>query len=157
MTPAPDRRSIGFGPVRLQRITSTIYAPALIILVFWEELRILGRAAVIVLSAFGAYRAFRMGIEKRSGSLIIRGFLTSTTVDMSEIESVQFLRSRAQAMYRLVLKRRSDGYIVADGVSTRRRAFPEISPDPTRDEKRASQRIQSFFQGTQISYLPPAS
>ena len=155
MARASDKR-LGFGPIRSRRITSAIYLPALILAFYWAELVPAVRIALVVLSGSATYRALRMGIVIGDESLLVRNLVNSTSLPLNGIQTVQFRRGRRQAMYRLVLTSDGLGDVIAHGVSTRRRAFPEISPDPTRDEKRAARKVKAFFQGTDVEYLPPA-
>lgn len=155
MARASDKR-LGFGPIRSKRITSTTYLPALVLAFSWAELVPVVRIAIVVLSGAATYRALRMGIVVGDEGLVVRNLVNSTSLPLSEIQSVQFRRGRRQPMYRLVLTSDGVGDVVAQGVSTRRRAFPDISPDPPRDEMRAARKVKAFFRGTNIEYLPPA-
>jgi len=146
---------IGFGPIRQQRIGAGTSIPLLILVAFWGEVPPIMRVVIILIGGFAAYRAFRMGIERRGEKLIVRDFLTSVTIDLSAVQSVQFHKVRG-VVYRLTLKTQSGQVVGANGVSTNRRAFPEISPDRTRQEERARARLETFFQATHVSYVPPS-
>lgn len=158
-TQSTNRRPLHSGPIRYRRIVNTTINPALVLAIFWEPLGLVGRVALVLLCIVGAYRSIRMGIAVRGDYLIVRGFIHSSCVPISTIHSVQFRRGRHQASHRLHLftvTGEGDRPLVADGVSMRRWASLSGSPGSTRDEKRATRRVDAFFESTDIAHIPPA-
>jgi hypothetical protein len=157
MTASGGPPSIGFGPIRHNRIVMTAVYPVLILLIFWAQLRPIGRAALVILSAFGAYRAFRMSVCLHNGRLTVKGFISSPSIPVSAVSSVQFRKTGRQVTHRLHLIPigNSQETVVAEGVSMRHWASLGMSQKPRRAEERARQKVEAFFEGTPIIYLTP--
>jgi len=153
--PPLNRGALRLGPVRMQRITSSVFIPALLLAFYWRDLGPAGRILVILVTTATAYRAFRMGIEFREDRLVVNNFATTPAIESASVRSVQFRKIPRRTMHRLVLTCEGHDDVICEGVSTRRRAFPEISPDPTRDEVRTTRKVEAFLLGTHIVYVPP--
>lgn len=145
-------RRLGLGPVRKQRIGAAISIPLVVLWYYWADLSIPLKLVISLVGGFGVLRALAMGVEIKGDKLIIRNFISSTSTDITAVESAQLYKPRG-GKYLLAVETEGGGLITSSGVSAYGRAFPELGSSETRHQRRIREKVEAFFGGTSVTFI----